>query len=130
MTGSPVQGPADVEGVHLVLYDGVCGLCNRLLQFLLQHDRRAVFAFASLQSDVGRKTVERFGGDPDVLTSFYVVANYRSAGAQMFKRSGAALFVAGQLAWPWKAAILLRVLPTTILDPVYDLVARTRYRLF
>ncbi|MGH9147073.1 MAG: thiol-disulfide oxidoreductase DCC family protein, partial [Vicinamibacterales bacterium] len=49
-----MQVPSDVEGDHLVLYDGVCGLCSHLLQFLLEHDRRAVFTFASLQSEVGK----------------------------------------------------------------------------
>ncbi len=113
-----------------MLYDGVCGLCNRLLQFLLEHDRRAVFSFASLQSDVGRAMVERFGADPNELISFHVVTNYRTNHVQMLSRSRAALFVAGQLGWPWKAAVLARILPTAFLDRVYDLVARHRYRLF
>ena len=125
-----MQVPAGIEGDHLVLYDGVCGLCNRLLQFLLAHDRRAVFTFASLQSATGKSTVERFGGDPDELTSFYVLANYRTNHIRLFSRGRAALFVAGELGWPWKAAVLMRVVPTAILDRMYDLVARNRYRLF
>src|SRR5918996_6523808 len=116
MAGSRVQPPSVAEGAHLVLYDGVCGLCSRLLRFLFTHDHRAVFTFASLQSEVGRVIVERFGGNPDELTSFYVVANYRANHAQMFSRSSAVLFVAGELGWPWKVAVLLRVLPTAILD--------------
>ena len=48
----------------------------------------------------------------------------------MFSRSSAALFVAGELGWPWKAAVLLRVLPAAVLDRVYDVVARNRYRVF
>jgi predicted DCC family thiol-disulfide oxidoreductase YuxK len=130
MTGSPAQPTSVAEGAHLVLYDGVCGLCSRLLRFLLAHDRRAVFTFASLQSPVGRVMVERFGGNPDELSSFYVVANYRANDAQMFSRSSAALFVAGRLGWPWKVAVLGRVLPTAILDRVYNVVARNRYRVF
>ena len=113
-----------------MLYDGVCGLCSRLLQFLLKHDHRAVFTFASLQSGIGRAMVERYGGDPDELTSFYVLADYRTGHAQMFSRSSAALFVAGELGWPWKVAVLMRVLPTAILDHVYNVVARSRYRVF
>ena len=113
-----------------MLYDGVCGLCSRLLQFLLEHDHRAVFTFAPLQSTTGKAIVESFGGNPNELTSFYVVANYRANHAQMFRRSTAALFVAGELGWPWKGAVLMRVLPTAILDRIYDVVARTRYRLF
>ena len=113
-----------------MLYDGVCGLCNGLLQFLLTHDRRGVFAFASLQSAIGRAVVERLGGDPTELTSFYVLANYRTRHSRIFARSKAALFVAGQLGWPWKAAVLARVLPNAILDHVYNVVARNRYRMF
>src|SRR2546425_10484273 len=130
MTCSPVQAPSAAEGTHLVFYDGVCGLCSRLLQFLLEHDHRAVFAFASLQSATGRATVERFGGKPNDLTSFYVVANYRADHARIFARSSAALVVARELGWPWKVAILMRLLPTAILDRVYDVVARSRYQLF
>jgi predicted DCC family thiol-disulfide oxidoreductase YuxK len=130
MAGSPAQAPSVTEGAHLVLYDGVCGLCSRLLQFLLTHDHRVVFTFASLQSATGRAMVERCGGNPDELTSFYVVANYRTGHARMFSRSSAALFVVGELGWPWKGAILIRVLPTAILDRVYDVVARSRYRVF
>jgi len=118
------------EGAHLVLYDGVCGLCSRLLQFLLKHDRRAVFSFASLQSEVGKTMVERLGGNPNELTSFHVLANYRADDAQMFSRSKAALFVAGELGWPWKMAVLMRILPNVILDHVYNVVARNRYRVF
>lgn len=130
MAGPPAQVPPVTEAAHLVLYDGACGLCNRLLQFLLEHDRRAVFSFASLQSDVGRTMVERFGADPNELTSFHVLTNYRTNHVQMCSRSRAALFVAGQLGWPWRAAVLARILPTAVLDRVYDLVARHRYRLF
>ena len=124
------QAPSDAEGAHLVLYDGACGLCSRLLQFLLVHDGRAVFNFASLQSATGQATVRQCGGNPDDLTSFYVVANYRTSNAQVFTRSAAALFVAGELGWPWRATRLAGVLPNALLDRVYDLVARTRYRIF
>ncbi len=129
MSDSPTHVPSGVEGAHLVLYDGVCGLCSRLIQFLLEHDHRSVFRFASLQSATGRAMVERFGGNPDDLTSVRVVANYRDE-ARMFSRSSAALFVARELGWPWKAAAVMGVMPTAILDHIYNLVARTRYALF
>ena len=74
--------------------------------------------------------VERCGGNPDELTSFYVLANYRTGQARMFSRGSAALFLAAELGWPWKVAVLLRVLPIAILDCVYDVVARSRYRVF
>jgi predicted DCC family thiol-disulfide oxidoreductase YuxK len=125
-----VPQPASGEGAHLVLYDGVCALCSSLLQFLLTHDRRGVFAFASLQSATGRAVVEGAGGDPTELTSFYVLANYRTRHSRIFARSNAALFVAGQLGWPWKAAVILGVLPSALLDRAYNVIARSRYRVF
>jgi predicted DCC family thiol-disulfide oxidoreductase YuxK len=130
MADSPAQVPLLTEAAHLVLYDGVCGLCNSLLQFLLTHDRRGVFVFASLQSRTGRAVVESLGGDPADLTSFYVLANYRTDGSRILARSQAALFVAGQLGWPWKAAVIARVLPNAVLDRAYDVIARNRYRVF
>jgi predicted DCC family thiol-disulfide oxidoreductase YuxK len=113
-----------------VLYDGVCGLCNRLLQFLLKHDRAEVFAFAALQSDAGKMMVSRSGGDPDDLTSFYVVADFRTARARVLTRSDAAVFVASQLGWPWRLLRMARWLPASVRNWLYDLVARNRYRIF
>ncbi len=130
MADSHAQGPPHAEAVHLVLYDGVCGLCSSLLQFLLTHDRRGAFAFASLQSRTGRTVVEHLGGDPTDLTSFYDLTNYRTDRTRTLARSKAALFVAGQLGWPWKAAVIARVLPGAVLDSAYDVTARNRYRVF
>ena len=113
-----------------MLYDGVCGLCNRLLQFLFRHDRRAVFCYASLQSVIGRETVTRWGGDPDDLNSFHVVANFRTPTARALNRSDAALFVIGELPWPWKALRIAAFLPQAVRNALYDAIARSRYRIF
>ena len=127
----PVAQPSRAgAGAHLVLYDGLCGLCGRLVQFLLRYDRRGVFSFASLQSAVGRSIMERCGGSPGELTSFFVVADYQKPASRVFTRSDAALFVAGALGWPWRTARLMRLLPRAIRDRAYDVVARSRYRVF
>lgn len=130
MADSPAQGPLSGEGTHLVLYDGVCGLCNRLLRFLFTHDHRAVFCYASLQSPRGKTTVERWGGNPEDLNSFYVVADFRTPQARVFVRSEAALFVARQLGWPWRATRIARFLPQLVRNRLYDAIARSRYRIF
>src|SRR4051794_40434853 len=100
MAHPEAQHRSVVVGAHLVLYDGMCRLCSRLLQFLLRHDQDHVFRFASLQSPFGRSTVERNGGDPGELTSFYVIADYQTESSRVFTRSDGALFVAGALGWP------------------------------
>jgi len=130
MGDASMQGPAGGGGQHLLLYDGVCGLCDHLVQFVLAHDPRGVFDFAPLQSATGRAAVAREGGDPDALTSFYVVRDYRTASARSLVKGRAALFLGRALGWPWRAAGMFGVLPTAVLDWGYDLVARNRYRVF
>lgn len=124
------QDPVSDRPGHLVLYDGVCGLCSRVVQFVLTHDDRAIFAFAALQSAAGMAMVKRFGGNPEELTTFYVVADYRTRQARMLSRSDAALFLAGTLGWPWRLASGLRVVPLAVRDWAYGVVAPHRYRVF
>jgi predicted DCC family thiol-disulfide oxidoreductase YuxK len=115
---------------HLVLFDGACGLCVRVNQFILARDRTASVDFASLQSDTGRAMAQRFGRNPDALTTFFVVVNYRHREATLLDRSDAALFVAGLLTRPWRLLRGLRFLPRRLRDRAYDVVARYRYRFF
>jgi predicted DCC family thiol-disulfide oxidoreductase YuxK len=130
MTRAMPQSPTRTEGRHLLLFDGVCGLCASLVQFVLARDPAGVFHFASLSSPEGRSIVTRHGGDPDDVSTVYVVADYRTPGPRPLTRSRAALFVLGALGWPWKAATLFGLLPTALLDRAYDVVARNRYRVF
>lgn len=122
--------PLAPVGEHLILYDGVCGLCNRLNQFVLPRDPEGVFLFASLQSAVGRSILQGFGRNPDDLNTFFVVKNHRSASPALMSKSGAALFVAKTLGAPWRWLGIFAVFPSTLLDWGYDLIARNRYRLF
>lgn len=117
-------------GRHLVLYDGLCGLCNSVNLFVLARDRRAVFDFASLQSPVGRSWLGRFDRNPDTLDTFYVATNYRSEAPALASRSAAALFVAKRIGAPWSWLGVLAVVPRAWLDRGYDVIARNRYRLF
>ena len=130
MARVPTQGPSADQAAHLVLYDGVCGLCNRSVQFVLERDRPARFQFASLQSATGQAMVARYGHNSEDLTTFYVVANFRTSGPHFYAKGDAALFVLRELGWPWKALLIARICPRAIRDRVYDLVARTRYRVF
>ena len=117
------------QGKHLVLYDGVCGLCNAATQFILARDRRGVFDFASLQSATGRQWLERFARDPDTLDTFAIVTNYRTTPA-IVDKSSAAFLAARELGAPWSWTTVFTVLPRAIRDRVYDIVARNRYRWF
>lgn len=90
---------------HLVLYDGVCGLCNRLNLFLLTRDVEGVFAFASLQSQTGQSLLRRFDKATEDLTTFYVIANYCAESPVLLAKSRAALFVASRLGGFWPAPV-------------------------
>src|SRR5579862_694756 len=122
--------PENAEGPHLLLYDGVCGLCNRLVQFVLRWDHRRLFEFAALQSGFGREVLERFGHDPSDLKTLFVVADHRGGEARVFTKARAVLFVMEGLGFPLRAFCVLGALPTRLLDFAYDLVARSRYRVF
>ena len=115
---------------HLVLYDGVCGLCDRVNRFILAHDGRERFRFASLQSAVARERLGRFGIKADELSTVYVLPDYERAESPPLGRAAAALFVARELGWPWKLATVLRAVPMPWLDRAYEAVARRRYLLF
>jgi predicted DCC family thiol-disulfide oxidoreductase YuxK len=125
-----LQALVPSRGEHLVLYDGVCGLCNRLNQFVLARDPRGVFDFASLQSATGRSVLQRFGRDTDELTTFYVVADYGSDSPTLLSRAEAAFFVLKTLGAgrPWLQ--VFRMVPNPLLNLGYRMIARNRYRLF
>lgn len=109
----------------IIVFDGVCHLCNGWVRFLLRHDRRARFRFASMQSGAGRGLLAAHGIDPDDPASFLLL----EAGIARTD-SDAILRVLAALGWPWRAAALLRIVPSALRDPVYRWIARNRYRLF
>ncbi|MGA2021787.1 MAG: DCC1-like thiol-disulfide oxidoreductase family protein [Candidatus Sulfotelmatobacter sp.] len=118
---------------HILLYDGVCGFCNRFVQFILRRDRHAIFRFASLQSPLASRILARHNLNPSDLDTVYVVVNPESENANelLLARSDAALFVLKHLGAPWPAAVsLLQLLPKFLLNSAYNAIARHRYRIF
>lgn len=114
----------------VVFFDGVCGLCDRAVQLILRRDRRKVFRFAPLQSELARRTLERHHRSPAALDTFYLLITDPQGHERLLPKSRAALEVARRLGFPWSLARLLGVFPTSWLDLAYDAVARRRYRLF
>jgi predicted DCC family thiol-disulfide oxidoreductase YuxK len=112
----------------VLLYDGVCGLCNRLVQFVLKHDNQAHFRFASLQSNYAAGILKRHGLDPHDLDTLYVV---EESGERLTSRSDAVIFLLCELGGFWRAVSLaLRMFPKRLRDWGYSIVARHRYRVF
>jgi predicted DCC family thiol-disulfide oxidoreductase YuxK len=117
-------------GRHLILYDGVCGLCNRIVRFVLPRDPSGIFHFAALQSAVGASILKRHGRRPDALDTFYLVADYRSANPVLYHKARAALFVLRNLGRQWRLLGALGIFPDAVLNAAYDFVAHRRYRVF
>ena len=117
-------------GPHLILYDGVCGLCNRFVSFVLKHDTKAQFRFASLQSALGQSLLRRYERNTHDLDTVYVVTNYDADPTEMLERARAGLFVLKTLGGLWQWAGILGLFPNSLLDFGYDCIARYRYRIF
>jgi len=115
----------------ILLYDGVCGLCNRTNQFVLRHDPEGLFRFASLQSPLAERILTRHGASARDLDTVYVVVNYNQPDESLRPRSDAVVFILTRLGGIWRpAGILIGWLPQWFRDWAYNLVARTRYRIF
>jgi predicted DCC family thiol-disulfide oxidoreductase YuxK len=111
---------------HVVFFDGVCGLCNRAVHFLIARDRRDRLRFAPLQGELARRVLVPLGGRPDELDTFYLVTTE----GRLLERSRAVLFAVTALGGAWSLLAVLWVIPRPIADLLYRLVARVRYRLF
>jgi len=110
----------------LVLFDGVCNLCERAVLFIIRRDRGAQFRFCTLQSAYAGKILEHSGHADDPLTSVLLVAD-----GVLYSKSGAALHIARRLDGPWPLFYYLFFwVPARIADPVYDFIGRRRYRWF
>jgi predicted DCC family thiol-disulfide oxidoreductase YuxK len=111
---------------HIVFYDGVCGLCHRAVRFLVKRDRHDRLRYAPLQGPVAATLLPPLGGRPDDLDTMYVLTR----DGRLLRKSRAILFSAIALGGAWRLLALLWVIPPVVMDLLYNLVARTRYRLF
>ncbi|PSQ28820.1 thiol-disulfide oxidoreductase DCC family protein [Halobacteriales archaeon QS_9_67_15] len=109
----------------ILLFDGVCNLCNGSIQFVIDHDPAGRFRFAPLQSEAAERLLEDVGFHGYDFDTFVLVD-----GDDYYTKSEAALRVASALEFPWSLAGVFRVLPRPLRDAVYDTVASHRYAVF
>lgn len=120
----------ELAGKTLVFYDGVCGLCNRLVRFLLRFDSKDRFRYAPLQSEFAAEALRKHAIDPADLDSVTLIGDFGLQGERAYSKSGAILFAARELGGIWRVGRIAILLPQAIQDGVYDLIARSRYRVF
>jgi len=116
-----------VGGKHpILLFDGVCNLCRRSVQFVLRHDSEGQFRFVSQQSALGQSLLRQHGvNDPQALNTVYLVDD-----TGIHAKSTAVLRVLGRLGCPWRAGLMLLAVPRPWRDWAYDFVGKRRYAWF
>jgi len=114
------------DSKKLVLFDGVCNLCNSSVQFIIKHDKKDLFLFAALQSRAGQEIIKSFKINTEETDS--VLLYSKKDGVS--QKSTAALKIARHLGFPQNLITVFFIVPTSIRNWVYDLIARNRYQWF
>jgi len=109
----------------IILFDGVCNLCNKAVQTVIKHDPQGKFLFASLQSGEGQKLLQQFQLPVNNFTSFVLIQS-----GNVYTKSTGALKVAKQINGWWQLLYIFIVVPKFIRDPVYNWIANNRYKWF
>ncbi len=109
----------------IILFDGICNLCNQSVQFIIKRDTKQKFLFASLQGKKGQEILERYQLPATAFNSFILLENDK-----LYTRSTAVLRVVKMLGGGWKLLYGFIIIPKFIRDPLYNLIARNRYKWF
>lgn len=109
----------------VILFDGVCNFCNTTINFIIDHDPKQRFRFASLQSDAGQQLLRQHH---EPTTDFDSVILLK--GGKVFHKSDAALEIALDLGGLWPLLYGFKIVPRFVRNALYDFVARNRYRWF
>jgi predicted DCC family thiol-disulfide oxidoreductase YuxK len=107
----------------IVLFDGVCNLCNRSVQFIIKKDKKKQFRFASLQGNAGQELLKKFKLPADNFNSFILIE-----GDHIYTRSTAVLQMLRKLGGSWKLFYGFIIVPKFIRNAVYNWIARNRYK--
>lgn len=124
------QEKCAATGSTIVLYDGVCGLCDHFVQTVLDHDPQGKFQFAPLQGKTAKDILGKYGKDPTKLSSVILIEGVGSASEKLYERSEAALRVLGALSGPLHLLKYFLFVPGPLRDLGYDFVAANRYKVF
>lgn len=114
----------------VVLYDGVCAVCNGFVRFILPRDPEGRFHFAPIQGPSAAEVLARWDRDPSDLDTMYLIKDFGGPNEQLLERSAAIFETFRTLGGVWRWFSFLAILPRVLTDFGYSLVVRNRYRLF
>ncbi|MEO6404185.1 MAG: thiol-disulfide oxidoreductase DCC family protein [Ferruginibacter sp.] len=109
----------------IILFDGICNLCNQAVQFVIKQDKKSIFKFASLQGHHGQHLLKQYHLSQDDFNSFVLISNNK-----LYTRSAAALKIARHLTSPANLLYGFIIVPAFIRNAVYNIIAKNRYRWF
>ncbi len=112
------------ENKHIILFDGVCNLCNNAVNYIIKKDTKDLFRFASLQSEIGKRLLEQRGINPKSIDSMVLII----PNIAYYIKSDAALEILKDLNTPWRFLTVFKVAPRGFRNIVYDFIAKNRYR--
>lgn len=112
------------QNKKIILFDGVCNLCDSTVQYIIKHDKKDIFRFVALQSELGKQITDYLGVDSSKTDSIIL---YEPNTAYYYKAE-AALRIAKELSGVVAALSVFRFLPKTITNSVYDFIAKNRYK--
>ncbi len=113
------------EKQKTILFDGVCNLCNGAVTYIIKRDKKNVFKFAALQSEIGQQLISKFNIDTSKVDSIILID-----GDTHYEKSTAALHIAKQLSGAYPLLFGFIVVPKFIRNSVYDYIAKNRYKWF
>lgn len=119
------ESPITNHESPILLFDGVCNLCNASVQWVIRHDPKGIFKFASLQSETGQILLRQFNLPTDALNTVVLVEDGKA-----YTRSDVPLRILKKLGGIWALLHLYIYVPKFVRDAVYDFIARNRYRWF
>lgn len=114
-----------IESHKIILFDGVCNLCNGAINYVIKRDQKNVFKFAALQSEIGQELTAKFKIDGSKVDSIILID-----GDKHYEKSTAALYIAKHLSGAYPLLFGFIIVPKNIRNAVYDYVARNRYKWF
>jgi len=115
----------NTKNKYIILFDGVCNLCNASVNFIIKHDKKEYFKFASLQSDVAKDLLLHFNSKKIKKESIILIEDKK-----FYQKSTAALRISKKLNGGYKLLYLFIIIPTFIRDLVYSYIAKNRYKWF
>jgi predicted DCC family thiol-disulfide oxidoreductase YuxK len=110
---------------HIILFDGICNLCNGFVRFVIRRDKNGIFKFASLQSDIGQEMLSRLGLPRNEFESFVLIQ-----GDKYYLKSTGILKMLRELPSVWKLCYVFILIPRFIRDFLYGVIAKSRYKIF